>query len=82
MLLFDFQCTRCADTFEELVQKDVKNLECPRCGYVANRLISAPRMDPRLGVDPDHFPTMGDRWAKVREQRQKIESKRHLEHGD
>ena len=56
-------------------------LPCPECGSPSNRLISAPRLDPRMGLDPEGNPTMADKWAKVREQRAKIEKKHYKEHG-
>jgi len=33
-----------------------------------------------MGVDPS-FPTMGDKWARVREQRKIYEERRAREHG-
>lgn len=81
MILFDFECGKCRLVFEELVPHNVRDVVCP-CGYLAKRLVSAPRIDPRLGVNADSFPTMGDKWARVREQRAKIESKRAREHGE
>lgn len=82
MILYDFECRSCGAVFEELTPRNVHDVECPECGGRAFRLVSAPRIDPKLGVNADAFPTMGDRWARVREQRAKIESKRAKEHGE
>jgi putative FmdB family regulatory protein len=76
--LYDFLCKGCGETFEDLI--DPVDGEKPVCGYCgstdATRLISAARIDPRLGLDPDAFPTMGDKWARIRRQRAKIENSR------
>lgn len=65
-ILFDFSCDDCAHVFEELIYTDnPESVNCPWCGSGSTRrLLSAPRIDPRLGLDPDGFPTMGDKWAK------------------
>lgn len=62
-ILYDFECTGCANVFEELVSKDKLTAPCPECGSAAARLISAPRIDPKLGVSRD-FPTMADKWER------------------
>ncbi len=81
MILFDFRCTACAHAFDDLVKSDVHSIPCPKCASEAKRLISAPRLDPRMGLDPDGCPTMGDKWARVRKQRATIEEKHYKEHG-
>ncbi len=35
------------------------------CGAQALYVISAPHLDPRMGIDAEAFPTMGERWAKA-----------------
>ncbi len=65
-ILFDYECLDCSNKFEELIYTDRPDTTtCPECksDYVT-RLISAPRIDPKLGTDPEGFPTMGDKWAK------------------
>jgi len=79
-LLFDFRCQQCTSVFDDMVKPDVYEAPCPKCGGTGTRLISAPRIDPRMGVDPS-FPTMGDKWARVREQRKIYEERREREHG-
>ena len=80
-ILFDFRCTECLVKFEEMVKSSVKELPCPQCGARSTRLISTPRLDPRMGLDPVGNPTMGDKWARTREQRAKIEKAHYKEHG-
>lgn len=80
LILYDFECQQCTHTFDDLVKSDVYQAPCPQCGHNATRLISTPRLDPRLGIDPA-FPTMGDRWAKVREERARHEARRERDHG-
>lgn len=79
--LFDHECRLCGLVFEELVEPEApKGPPCPKCDAVdAKRLITGTRIDPRLGIDPSGFPTMGDKWAKIRRQRQQIERKRDSE---
>lgn len=78
--LFDYECAYCGNEFEEFFEPSV---ECPHCGYSpCTKLITGTRIDPKLGVDPGSFTTLGDKWARVREQKQKIEAKRAREHGD
>jgi len=78
--LFDFLCknTDCGHQFEELVHyDDIASTVCPECGGPTRRLIGAPMIDPRLGLDAANWPTMGDKWARIRRQRKQIESKRY-----
>ena len=81
LIMFEFWCPACAAKFDDLVKPTKQTAPCPQCGGAGKRLISAPRIDPRLGVDAKAFPTMGDKWAKVRRQRKVIEEKRAREHG-
>lgn len=78
MILFDFECSDCTHKFEELVNRDSPEpVKCPSCDqFNTKRLIGSFTIDPRLGLDPVSFPTMGDKWAKKREQRYRVESRR------
>lgn len=79
--MFDFECGRCSKVFEDLVKPDQHTTECPWCGDPsARRLITGTRIDPRLGLDPA-FATVGDRWARIREQRRRIEEAKARDHG-
>lgn len=81
LILYDFRCTSCTSVFDDMVKSDVFEAICPECGETGTRLVSRPRLDPRLGVDADGFPTMGDKWARTRVQRKKVEERREREHG-
>jgi putative FmdB family regulatory protein len=79
MRMYDFECTShsCGHTFEELVKyEDADKLPCPLCNNPTRRLIGAPMIDPKLGLDAANWPTMGDKWARIRRQRKQIESRR------
>ena len=81
--LFDFKCRTCGADFEGFVYQDQKELPCVdnECRGLADRQITGTRLDPRLGVDATSFPTLGDKWARTRIQRKKIEEKHAKEHG-
>ena len=82
MILFDWECAGCGATFEEF-EHDGKKPLCPVCFTdSATKLIGAPRIDPRLGLDASGFPSMGAKWAKRRAQHQRTEERRHREHDD
>lgn len=55
MKLHDFQCTDCNNTFEDLVDNDNRFTNCPECGSIAEKLLSAPRIG--LYNDPDKRAT-------------------------
>jgi len=77
--MYDYEClnAKCGEVSEELVRyEDADKVICPICGSPTKRWIGAPMFDPRLGLDAASFPTMGDKWAKIRRQRKKIESAR------
>ena len=76
--MFDFICDSCGHEFEELVKPDVYvNKECPNCSSgKPTRQISPGTINyRRMGVDPD-FPTAGEKWAKMQEQRKRVEKER------
>lgn len=82
LVLFDHYCERCYLEFEELVERDgPKMANCPNCGFSATRQLSGLRTRFALGASPD-FPTAAARWERVRRQHQRIEERRHREHGD
>jgi hypothetical protein len=83
LITFEFRCqnSECAIKFDDLVTSDIKESTCPECGGMGNRIISMGRIDPKLGVDPDSFGTLGDKWARTREQHHKIMKKRQEDHG-
>lgn len=75
--LYDYECldTVCSHNFEELAKYE-EQVPCPQCKGPTRRLVGAPTIDPKLGLDAASWPTMGDKWARIRRQRAKIESKR------
>lgn len=68
MLLFDFHCSLCDTTFEELVSSETREILCPNCHIPsAQRQISAPTIDPAPWVTGKHpsEPAV-DKWARNR----------------
>lgn len=61
LIMWEFQCPDCG-VFEELCER-CDELPCLKCGKPAKRIISGPRLDPKMGLSND-FPTMADRWEK------------------
>ena len=77
--IFEFRCAAdaCGLVFDEYVAyDDIPSVKCPSCASDTVRQLCAPRIDPRLGLDPASFPTMADKWARIRRQQAKIESSR------
>lgn len=79
-IIFDFRCTTCDHRFEQMVKPDVHDFPCEKCGSQSKRLISAPRIDPRLGINPD-FPGAYGKWEKTQRQKRQIEKKYYDNHG-
>jgi hypothetical protein len=72
-ILFDFGCTKDAShVFEELVEPEVREQICPRCGELAKRMISGTHLDPKMGLTND-FPTMARKWERKTKQRAKTD---------
>ena len=80
LMVFEFEC-ECGEIFDDLVQSSVRECPCPKCQKNAKRILSAPRFDIRMGVDPTGNPTMGRKWARQHEQSRKIEEKRARDNG-
>jgi len=81
LLMFEWRCTNCNLKFDSLQSSDKRSIPCIECSSEAKRLISCPRIDPKMGVDPD-FGTMSDKWARKKEQQYRINKKKAAEHGD
>lgn len=81
LIMFDFECTKCEHTFDDLVYSEVREVPCPQCAGVATRLVATPHFDPRMGADTA-FPTFAKQWAKRQAQRQKQVEYLRREHGD
>jgi len=71
--LFDFLCMDCEEVTEKLVDTNIREIEC-FCGGRAKRQVSMPtvKLD---GTDPS-FPGEYDRWARIREDNDRIKKKR------
>lgn len=76
--LNDYECPQ-GHVTEHFIHTDnmADPVLCPACSEVSVKLIGAPTIDPRLGLDPDGFPTMGAKWAAKRYQRAAIEAKQN-----
>ena len=64
MILYDFQC-ECGSKFEALAKMSDLTYECKRCGKMASRLISTPRI--KLEGWSGHFPTAKQKFIKMHE---------------
>lgn len=42
MPIFDYTCAHCEHEFERMVKKYDDEVECPECGEIANKEVSAP----------------------------------------
>jgi hypothetical protein len=73
-ILSDFECCSCGNTFERLVDSDVRVGICPICFDSTYRKISAPTV--RLEGISGAFPGAHDRWAKIREDHAKIKARK------
>jgi putative FmdB family regulatory protein len=80
LILYDFRCTACGLKFDDMVKSDVFETPCISCGSQSKRLVSCPRLDPRMGLDPD-FPTAYDAWAKSKTIKAKTDRAHYKEHG-
>lgn len=79
-MTFEFYCNSCKTVFDGFVKPDKHEESCPICGTVSKRVVSAPRLDMRMGVDPA-FSTMADKWDRMHDQGRKVDEKRAEEHG-
>jgi hypothetical protein len=81
LLMKDARCGSCSAVFEDLVPTPATTTTCPKCGGEAKVLISCPRLDPRMGVDPT-FGTMADKWARTHRQQAAKARRMKQEHGE
>lgn len=72
--LYEFRCCDGHIT-ERLVGYETTQVECETCAEVANRIISAPRIE-LDGTDPVYVSAY-DKWAKKREEKTRLERKRN-----
>ena len=71
--MYDFKCSQEHIT-EGFVDYETTAISCS-CGNVANRIISPVRIS-LDGTDPI-YTSAYDKWARTREQQQKLEAKRN-----
>ena len=83
LILFDFHCTKCAHTFEEMVKPGVYWAQCPDCRGNARREISAVRIDrTRIATTANASPESIRHFDRIHQQRRAIEEKSMQNHGD
>lgn len=71
--MYEFKCSK-EHLTEALVDYETTQVPC-ECGEVATRIISTPRIA-LDGTNPN-FVGAYDKWARVREEKQKQEAKRN-----
>jgi putative FmdB family regulatory protein len=84
MILFDFKCSECDHTFEELVKSATRQIPCPLCEGTAYRvLLRPPRIDwLSMGAQRNASPEAIDRWERLHREQAIIEQKAEQDHGD
>ena len=80
LILYDWRCQSCDTKYEALAKSDIKIGACPECGADSKRLISTPRLDPKMGLDPSN-PTAYDKWERKNRQKVEQDKKFYKEHG-
>ncbi len=80
-ITYEWRCKTCDHKFDAMTKPDVRVHECPKCGEESKRLISCPRIDPKLGLDPA-FGTMADKWERTYMSGVREAERRRDEHGD
>ena len=82
LICFEFECPCCNKIHEVLVHSDVRKRTCPHCQSPdAERIISAPRLSMRMGLDATGNPSMGAKWARMHERAKHIDEKRARDNG-
>ena len=61
--VFDFVCSG-GHRSEHFVDRDTRDVTCPKCGEIATRQIATPRVS--LDGCSGHFPTAADAWERRR----------------
>lgn len=83
LILFQFGCTKCGNTFEDLAKPGDYWSKCPDCGANARREITPVRIDKtRMAVTEGATATSIDHFDRVHKQRKAIEEKALRDHGD
>lgn len=80
--MFDWHCPA-HGLFEDLAHSDTRQTPCPRCGELADRQISAVRIDKSaMAMASGATPTSIDHFERIHRERKAIEERSYREHGD
>lgn len=71
-LLYDFKCQKCGGIFEKFTNSTFMLCDC---GGTMDRMISTPTV--KLEGISGAFPGAADKWAKIREEKHRIDSRRN-----
>ena len=83
LMFYDYHCTQCGATFEELLPTDQLGIAC-ECGATAKRILSPVRID-RMRIacsGSSASPESIAHFDRVHRQRKTIEERAFKEHGD
>lgn len=80
-MLFDFECPE-HGLFEDLVNPDIRQAPCPRCGLTASRQLSAARIDHmKMAVSSSASPESIIKFDRAHRQQKAKEERCEREHG-
>jgi putative FmdB family regulatory protein len=83
LILFQFGCLACGNSFEELTKPADYWSKCPKCGANARREITPVRIDKtRMACTAGATETSIKHFDRVHKQRKAIEEKSFRDHGD
>jgi putative FmdB family regulatory protein len=83
LILFDFTCSACDLTFEDLVKPSKRSAPCPKCKAPAKRQISTPRIDrSAIALTNGASPESIAHFDRLHRERRAIEDRKYAEHGD
>ena len=71
MPTYKYRCDSCEIYFEDFKTKvsERNNQLCIECDGEVTLCLQPVHFDYRMGTDPDGFPTMGDKWAKIQREK-------------
>lgn len=82
LTMYDFLCAE-HGLFEDLVNPEIHQAPCPKCGTNAKRQISAVRIDKTgMALQDGATPTSIDHFERVHRQRRAIEERAFERNGD
>lgn len=77
--VFDFRCAQ-GHVTEIFIDAECRVVECPQCGDLAHRQMSAPR--PKLEGFSGAFPSAADAWERTRASKQAADERSVDRHGE